>query len=95
MGRHQSHRMHKNSIESHKQYQPNAGTREAAIVDQVRRHGPSTDRYIARLLGFSDMNMVRPSITNLRDRGVLIECGRVRDGVTNRVVRVVKLAEAA
>lgn len=87
----QSHKWaHKNSIKSFKELK--ADGRHAAILDLCRREArPLTDRQIVELLGFSDMNSCRPRVSELVDFGYLIECGNVRDSVTGKTVRQVKL----
>jgi hypothetical protein len=53
-----------------------------------------TDRGIAVLLGFADINMVRPRLSELIDFGYLRECGKTKDMVTGRTVRLTTLNEA-
>lgn len=89
--------MHKNSIRAHTE-QKDAGKRTRLIVevlnciqDRPRWNGGLTDREIMKRLGFTDMNAVRPRITELIDRGIVEECGDVKDSVTGMTVRLVRL----
>ena len=45
-----------------------------------------TSREIATLLGYTDMNAVRPRITELVAMGKIVVCGAVNDPVTGRTV---------
>jgi hypothetical protein len=49
---------------------------------------PLTDRDVKEILGFPDMNNVRPRITELIDQGKLKEVGTELDLVTNTRVRI-------
>lgn len=67
--------------------------RELAILDFLKSNPfgnvPRTDREIMKGLGFSDMNSVRPRITELIKDGVLAEEGSVEDETTGKWVRLV------
>ncbi len=54
---------------------------------------PLTDREIKDLLGYSDMNSVRPRISELIDFGFLKETGKIKDYVTRKTVRLVKAVQ--
>jgi len=62
--------------------------RKQRILAAIHEGGPMTDREIKKHLGYSDMNMVRPIVTNLRDDGLLIEIASVRCDETDRLVRL-------
>ena len=47
-----------------------------------------TAREIATKLGFSDLNAVKPRLTELLYDDVIRTCGKVRDAVTGRTVAV-------
>jgi hypothetical protein len=47
------------------------------------------------LLGFSDMNSVRPRITELVQAGRLIELKKIKDATTGKSVRIVSLNNTA
>ena len=53
---------------------------------------PMTDREVKEgLFGvMSDMNKVKPRITELKKRGWLVEAGKIKDHVTGKKVRLVK-----
>ena len=48
-------------------------------------------RQIMKALGFTDANTVKPRITELIDKGILEECGSVRDPETGKRVRLVRI----
>lgn len=47
-----------------------------------------TARQIADALGFTDLNAVRPRLTELMDAGKVETCGKRRDSVTGKNVAV-------
>ena len=51
-----------------------------------------TARMIAAELGYSDMNAVRPRITELKELGVIEACGKAYDQTTKRNVALFKRA---
>jgi hypothetical protein len=55
--------IHEHSIEAYHAEQPRLSRRALAILDWLELHGASTDREIVYGMGFSDMNCVRPRIT--------------------------------
>lgn len=67
--------------------------RELAILAFLKSNPwgnvPQTDREIMKGLGFTDMNAVRPRITELIKDGVLTEEGSVEDTTTGKWVRLV------
>jgi hypothetical protein len=52
-----------------------------------------TARQVGTALGFADLNAVKPTITRLITKGVLIESGHVIDPVTRRRVRLVAVRD--
>lgn len=68
------------------------GTRQQMILSAWE--GPMTAREIARKLGFSDLNAVKPRITELAQSGELIEAGKKWDQLTDRTVTCWRLAKA-
>lgn len=54
-----------------------------------------TDRDLTRELGFSDMNSVRPRVTELVQNGYLKVVAKVRDAETGKSVRLVTLVEGS
>jgi len=66
--------------------------RKAAILQVYGKYSrPLTDREVAQELGFADMNGARPRITEMIGSGVLVEAGSVKDEVTGRSVRLVRI----
>lgn len=83
-------RVHPNSAQAYHEQRKELSERAAAVLAVYRRTvGSLTDRAVKDALGFADMNAVRPRITELIDAGLLQECGRVKDEVTGKSVRVV------
>ena len=87
----QSHRWaHRNSIISFKDIRP--ASRYSHILEAYKHENrPLTDREVARMLGFTDLNAVRPRISELIDFGILMETGNTQDKETKKAVRAVKL----
>ncbi|NLF40951.1 hypothetical protein GX586_16025 [bacterium] len=71
-----------------------SGGRRAIILRAFSEHGAMTDRVLCAVLGFSDMNAVRPRVTELVHAGQVIEERTVCDEVTGRRVRLCRLAPA-
>lgn len=65
--------------------------REIQVLEVVERMGKATDREIMLALGFSDMNSVRPRLTQLKEDGVIEEVGDKTCPVTKKTVRIVAL----
>ena len=67
--------------------------RELAILCVLESaRSPLEDREIMEALRYTDMNAVRPRITELVKAGVLEERGTTIDGVTRKTVRMVQIA---
>ena len=81
--------MHRNSLDAYTIEHPKLTSRARLILENINQHGAATDREIRSRMGYSDMNMVRPRITELIERGELIEIRQVLDKTTNKTVRVV------
>lgn len=69
---------------------PRLAGRAAAVLTWIKANGPATDREVMRGLGFTDMNAVRPRISELIDARLLVECGEKRCAQTRQVVRLVR-----
>jgi hypothetical protein len=83
--------MHANSLDAFKSL--NTGARRQAILEVYRASScPLTDRDVGERLGFSDLNAVKPRITEAIKRGLLVECPSVPDHATKRTVRTATLA---
>lgn len=86
--------MHVNSLAAYESGRADLfSARELAILNFLRKlQGTSaSDRDVMISLGFSDMNSVRPRITELVKDGVLVESGSKTDDVTGKTVRLVAL----
>lgn len=91
------HQVHENSLASFNSL--DRESRRQVVVRVYEAFGPQTDREVGHRLGFSDLNAVKPRISEMVAREQsdsitqypLIECGRRRDPLTNKTVRVVRL----
>lgn len=85
--------MHTNSIEAYREGNVSGelGKRAALILGKIRELGVVTDREVRDVLGFADMNAVRPRITELIRSGHLEEVESITDPVTGRKVRRVRV----
>ena len=81
-------RVHPNSVTAYHEETRRMCRRAAAIYDAIgdRR---LTDREIMALMGYSDMNAVRPRITEMVEDGILTEIGSKVCPLTGKTVRVV------
>lgn len=83
--------MHVNSLAAYEEGRVDMfSAREIAILAALRRLKCATDRGVMLALNFTDMNSVRPRITELIKDGVLMEDGSVDDHVTGKRVRAVR-----
>ena len=92
------HDMHPNSIEAYcEELQTgHIETREEVILNVVRTSPkPLTDRDVLGLVGMSDMNCVRPRITELIKAGFIREVDSITCPVTHKQVRRVAINEVA
>lgn len=88
-------RMHQNSLDAFDDIEEERSERAQVIYALLSRAThPMTDREIAAALGFTDMNMVRPRITELRDNRWLVEAGSTECPVTKKQVRRVRSLSA-
>lgn len=83
--------VHENSIVAFHSLDTSERRRLVLSVYQNAPDDAFTDRQVANRLGYSDMNCVRPRISELIDEGVLIEMGKVRDFTTHKTVRLVRI----
>lgn len=86
--------MHENSIAAFDENDRELifSNREREIIAAFEDIGAETDRSILAYLRYTDMNAVRPRITELINKGVLREVGSVICPVTKKRVRVCKIA---
>ena len=66
----------------------------AVLENDAMQYLGRTDRMIMNALKFTDMNSVRPRITEMVKAGVLEECGETRD-TTGKQVRRVRIKRPA
>lgn len=93
MSAHERHELHVNSLLAWLEGKADLfGKRETAVLKTIERLGRASDREIMLALGFTDMNSVRPRISELVDDKVLVEVGDQEDPITRKSVRVVALA---
>jgi len=83
------HYTHANSAQSF--HTLNREQRRDAVKRVYEVHGSLTDREVAMRLGYSDLNCVRPRITEMISDGVLVECGAKVDMVSGKRVRLVRI----
>lgn len=70
--------IHQHSIEAYHAEGQRLSRRALAILAWLERYGASTDREIVCGMGFSDMNCVRPRVTEAIEAGALVEVGEKR-----------------
>ena len=80
-------KMHMNSMEAFHDLKPDA--RRKLILNVFWKFYPQaiSDRMVAQELGFSDMNCVRPRITELKEECLIRETTKKRDETTGMPVR--------
>jgi hypothetical protein len=84
--------MHENSTTCFKETISERSKRRGEILDAFKKADrPLSDREILQMIGRSDMNSVRPRITELVHEEMLIETGKIRDILTKKTVRVCEL----
>lgn len=91
---HASHRCHPNSLEAYASEEVKLSTRAQAILSWIELHGPHTDREVMVGMGFTDMNAVRPRVSELILAGRLMEVCSVKCEVTGKTVRKVDVRRA-
>ena len=85
--------IHANSLNAYYDGRADVFTkRQIQIIGALERTYPMTDRQIMHALGYTDMNAVRPRITELIDAGVLREVGETKCPVTEKRVRICEIA---
>ena len=84
--------IHEHSIAAYHEEGEKLSRRAARILDWLELHPGKTDREVMLGLGFSDMNSVRPRVTELVDVGALVEVAAKRCPVTGKTVRIVDLS---
>jgi len=83
--------VHRNSVKTYREDQHKIGQRAMMVLHTIKElNRPCTDREVMQMLQFTDMNSVRPRITELIDAGLVTEDGTTTDNVTGKTVRKVK-----
>ena len=85
--------MHDNSLNAYGAERIKLRRRASEVLGVILQLGHCTDRQIKEKLNYSEMNAVRPRITELIKKGLVEEAGRMRDKKTGRRVRIVKIAD--
>ena len=67
-------------------------TRKDQILTALKA-GPMTARCVMQVLGYSDLNSVRPRLTELVHEGLVVEAGTVWDPISERNVVLYALKE--
>lgn len=67
-------------------------TRKAKILVALQA-GPMSARCVMQVLGYSDLNSVRPRLTELVQEGRVVEAGTVWDPISERNVALYALKE--
>lgn len=84
--------IHRNSIQSFHEIRDKLNGKHQVIWDAFKSSENLTDRMVKDMLGFEDMNSVRPRITELVKNGYLVEVDRSKCPVTGKKVRVCKIS---
>lgn len=84
--------IHENSVQAYHEEEAKLSRRARQIVDWLELHPGKTDREIMLGLGYSDMNAVRPRVTELIDAGAVVEVASKRCQLTGKTVRIVDLS---
>lgn len=81
--------MHNNSLQAFEEARQQLNERQSKIFRVVERYPSITDRGILMELELSDMNMVRPRVTELIKLGLIHETGSITCAITGRKCRTV------
>lgn len=82
--------LHPHSIKAYREAFDALQGRKRKVFNYLAMYGAQTDRQVMDGLGYSDMNNVRPRITELMADNLADEVGHTKCPVTQRQVRVVK-----
>ena len=80
--------MHNNSLKAYTESRSELSARAGQVLDALYFHGPKTARELKSLMGFDDMNAVRPRLTDLKDDLWVRECATTIDHKTKKTVAV-------
>ena len=85
--------VHAHSTQAYRDGKPTLDARKREIYEAFAWLGVGTDRECLERLHQTDMNYVRPRITELIKEGILEEAGECEDHLTGRMVRRVRIAQ--
>jgi len=90
-------RMHENSRLAYNELRNTLNNREMAVYDAFLRCGSMTDRQVKDCLGFDEMNFVRPRISELIKKCLVVELPYKekdpKSGISVRVCRAASVEE--
>ena len=83
--------MHENSLLAWAKIRSRSRAKRAQeVLKYIKKNGRLTDRMVATGMNYSDLNCVRPRISELIKARLVIECDPIKDKITNVTVRTVK-----
>ena len=74
--------------ESYEEIKPKRPLRAQKILEAIMEHGPMTSDELMAIMGYSDPNMVRPRLTELKDSGVLTAVDKRKSRRSGKLVSV-------
>ena len=83
--------MHINSLLAFDEERKTLNVRCERILRVIQKYPNLTDRSILIELGWSEMNMVRPRITEMIQRGLVLETGSMKCAITDRKCRTLAI----
>ena len=86
--------IHQNSQAAYDEIRGQLSGRRLEVFEYLESHRyPLTDRQIMRGMSKTDMNAVRPRITELVKLGIVEECESIKCQVTKKRVRTVRVTK--
>ena len=85
--------VHANSMTAYHEEREQLSQRARTILNLMSDGGKRTDREIMKALRFSEPNAVRPRVTELIQKCILMECGTTRCKVSGKTVRLVAIPD--
>jgi len=82
-------RIHPNSVKSYRGV--NISKRDGQVIAALTGSDGMTDREIMHATGLPEKNSVSPSITRLKQVGIIVEIDTTKCPTTGKTVRIVKL----
>lgn len=78
--------MRDTSLDAYSDIKPSLGEREQIVYEAIKTLGCPTDLEIAKFIGYSDPNKVRPRRNELVKKGVITECEKRMCSISKRTV---------